>query len=199
MEERRDEPAQEPLECLGTDTQPEPATPATSSWWRTRPVAAIAATAPLAVAFVAGWLVHSPPAGNPDAAVGTLASASTSAQITLNGAITLGPFDGTDTAPGAATAVHDGDPCVATGGYTDISQGVAVTVGNQTGQTIGVGSLDAGTITGQAGGPGQCQFSFSVPVPASESLYTVTISHRGTQTFTPAQVENGTVALTLGD
>ena len=101
----------------------------------------------------------------------------------------------TDAPPDAPPTV--GDTCVALGGYSDISEGTAVTVGGSTGQTLNIGSLSRGTIIGQSGQPASCQFAFSVFVPSGQSLYTVTISHRGTQTFTPDQVAAG-ISLTLG-
>lgn len=86
----------------------------------------------------------------------------------------------------------NGDQCKAVNGYDDIATGTAVVVGGPTGQ-IGVGALSDGTVSN-----GTCSFSFDVPVPSGLSAYTVTISHRGTQTFTPDQLDGG-IRLSLGD
>lgn len=82
--------------------------------------------------------------------------------------------------------------CEGTGGYDDITAGTAVTVGGASGQTLGIGSLGSGVDQGFA-----CVFPFDVAVPGGQSIYTVTISHRGTQTLTPAEVAAG-ITLTLG-
>jgi len=123
----------------------------------------------------------------------------TPAQVHLKGTLTLssGYLDNSTT----SYVQTDGDPCAGGEGYSDISQGVAVTVGNQTGATIGVGALSGGVVQGaRTTGTvttGTCVFSFDVPVPGGQSEYTVTISHRGTQTYTLDQVAAG-IALTLG-
>lgn len=83
--------------------------------------------------------------------------------------------------------------CAGDGGYSDITPGTAVTVGGSTGQTLGIGALSAG----QENADAACVFTFDVAVPAGQSVYTVTISHRGTQTLTAEQVANG-IDLTLG-
>lgn len=128
---------------------------------RTFPTAALAGTATvaLAIGFGAGWLAHS----------------SSSATTAVHGSLTLPDGGYTST----------GDVCSGSGGYQDISAGVAVTIGDQTGKTLAVTSLAAGTFGG-----GGCQFAFSAKVPAA-TTYTVTISHRGTQTFTPTDVTSG--------
>jgi hypothetical protein len=118
--------------------------------------------------------------------------------VQIHGALALGPLAAIDTTTGIPA---DGDACQAEGGYDDITAGAAV-VGNGTGQTIGTGALQAGTeanVDDSAGTPlGNCTFHFAATVPAGESTYTVTISHRGMQTLTPQQVTNG-ILLTLGD
>jgi hypothetical protein len=148
------------------------------------------AGAAVALAGVALW-THGGSASAP------AAPASTAAGFTLDGTISL-PFGGfSDPANGITPVI--GDDCAGDSGYSDISEGVAVTIGDQSGATLIVGQLQAGQVQG---GPDAldmvCQFVFNVPVPGDESLYTVTISHRGTQTFTAVEAEGG-VALTLGD
>lgn len=163
---------------FSTETAP---APAPGPWWKTR------------AALIGGALVI--------AAAGTgigLAATGGSGTVTIHGSINLGFVAADDTTnPGASIAgsnlIKAGDACDASDGYTDVGQGAAVTIGGTTGQ-IGVGALSAGTET--AGG--YCQFTFSVPVPGGQSAYTVTVSHRGTQTLTADEVRNG-IVLTLGD
>jgi hypothetical protein len=134
-------------------------------WWTRRPLQAVGAVA--VVGLGAGiWFATRP-----------------AASVHVHGSLTLGP----------GTSVSTGDGCEGTGGYNDITAGVAVTVGGANGQTLRIGAL----------GPGVprygdfCDFTFDVAVPAGQSLYTVTISHRGTQTVTPDQLSAG-IQLTLG-
>jgi hypothetical protein len=132
------------------------------------------------------------------------AASSGPAQIEMDGALTI-PFLGSDLfapqaeAPGATgSSVDQGDPCVTLGGFTDITAGAAVTIGDSTGKTVAVGALEAGTVAAQADNSAACEFDFAIQVPAGLSEYTVTISHRGTQVFTPEQVHDGQVKMTLG-
>lgn len=144
---------------------------------------------------------HGTPATAPAAAETTSAPTT----ILLSGSLTV-PFLGTDLfapqaldpsqAPSGAPML--GDPCITQGGFTDITAGAAVTVGGPDGKTIAVGALEAGQVAGEAGQPAQCEFDFAVQVPQGLSEYTVTVSHRGTQVFTPEQVLQGQVKLTLG-
>lgn len=125
-------------------------------------------------------------------------STSSSSTVQIHGSINLGFLAAVDTTdPNASITGSDliqaGQACTAAGGYTDVAQGTAVTVGGSGGQ-IGVGALSAGKET--AGG--YCQFTFSVSVPAGQSAYTVTVSTRGTQTLTAAEVKSG-IVLTLGE
>lgn len=120
-----------------------------------------------ALAMVAGlgvgWFSH------------TSGSSASSPATAVHGMLTL--------PDGGYTSV--GNTCAGSGGYQDISAGVAVTIGDQTGKTLAVTGLQAGTFGG-----GGCQFSFSASVAAA-TTYTVTISHRGAQTFTPGDVDGG--------
>lgn len=122
------------------------------------------------------------------------------APINIKGTLTLGVLAYEDTSN--PTAQADGDTCQGFEGYGDIISGIAVTVGGSTGQTLGIGQLSTGVLSDvddSLGTPmGDCVFTFDVAVPNGQSVYTVTISHRGTQTFTPTQVASG-IALTLGN
>jgi hypothetical protein len=133
-------------------------------WWTRRPLQAVGAVA--VVGLGAGIWFASRPAP----------------QVHVHGTLALA----------AGGFLSSYSSCEGTGGYNDITAGVAVTVGGANGQVLAVGAL----------GPGQpgvaCTFSFDVAVPAGQSLYTVTISHRGTQTVTPDQLSAG-IQLTLGN
>ena len=132
-------------------------------------------------------------------------AATKAAPIEMEGEITV-PFLGTDlfaaqaqdVSSGASAAPNVGDTCVTLSGFSDISAGTAVTVGGPTGQTVAVGALDDGKVAGEAGQTASCEFDFTIQVPKGLSEYTVTISHRGTQVFTPDQVQNSEIQLTLG-
>jgi hypothetical protein len=163
---------------------PEPAAP--TRWWRKRPIQILAAVAVIAIGAGA-WIAanHSP-------------------QITVSGVIGI-PIvgdDGTITVNALDSTGNPspvaGDACTTVGGYTDIAQGTAVTIGAANGSTLAVGALGAGTVVGTQELDQACSFPFTVSAPGGQSEYTVTISHRGTQVFTPQQVAQG-ITLTLGD
>jgi len=133
--------------------------------WRSRPVI-------LAAAIVAAA-----------AGIGIYFATQGTAQVHVHGTLKL--------APGGFDVGANG--CQGSGGYSDITAGIAVTVGGGTGQTLGIGALGPG----QQDDSSNCVFSFDVAVPAGQSVYTVTISHRGTQTVSQDELANG-IALTLG-
>jgi len=160
-------------------------------WWRRPAVAASAAAVVLAGAGVAVGMSlgsHDSGASGPPPA----SSGDTSSQVHVWGSIAITGFNFVDTEQ--PTNSLTGDTCATTSGYDDITQGAAVIIGGPTGQ-IGVGALGVGSISN---GRSACSFSFDVAVPAGLSAYTVTISHRGTQTFTADQLQGG-IRLTLGD
>lgn len=126
----------------------------------------------LAAGFGAGWVSHT----------SSSKTSSSGATVAVHGTLRLG--GGLDNYSTSATA--SGTTCSGAGGYNDISAGVAVTIGDQTGKTLGVTSLQAGHVDS-----GSCVFDFATSVPAGATLYTVVISHRGTQTFQPADVATG--------
>ena len=163
--------------------QPQPPPPrrnrSRAPWWQRRGAQLGAGAVVLAGAGVGVGL-----------ALGSHDSNATPSQVHVWGSLTIAGFNFTDTEN--PTNSFDGDTCTTTGGYDDISAGAAVVIGGPTGQ-IGVGALGAGTISN-----GTCSFDFDVPVPSGLSVYTVTISHRGTQSFTPDQLAGG-VRLSLGN
>jgi hypothetical protein len=164
-----------------------PLRPVRGAWWRTPVPLAGVAVVVVAVGVGAYFAGH---ATAPSAATASGAAAAAGGGIHVRGTLALPALGFIDTSNSGQGA--DGDSCQATSGYDDITSGAAVTVGGQTGQTLGVGALSSGGISS-----GQCVFSFDVSVPAGQSVYTVTISHRGTQTFTAEQVQQP-IALSLG-
>lgn len=173
MEERPTDDGQQVPTSADADTTP----PAQRPIWRKPSVQIIAAVVVVA-AGIGAWLITN----------------QSSATIAVRGSINLGLLAAVDPANSDPTNPIGGDPCQSAGGYTDIAQGAEVTIGGSTGQTLGIGQLGAGTETSG----GYCSFPFSVQVAGGQSEYTVTISTRGTQVFTPQQVAQG-IVLTLGD
>lgn len=89
----------------------------------------------------------------------------------------------------------DTGPCVPAGaGYADIRQGTQVTVTDEGGKVVGLGTLGAGFTTGAL----KCLLPFIVQrVPAGHPFYGVEVAHRGVVRYTAAQVADQ-VTLTLG-
>lgn len=135
-------------------------------------MALAAALAALVVAFTVGRVTD---------------AVSSDSTITVHGSVTLS----------TGSFLNLGASCSADGGFSDISAGTAVTIGDQTGAIIAVGQLEPGRITQDASGTALlCSFGFDVQVPGGRAEYTVTVSHRGTQVVSPAQTRD--VELTLG-
>jgi hypothetical protein len=87
-----------------------------------------------------------------------------------------------------------GSLCRGTRGYSDIAEGAGVTVRDGKGEVIAVGSLrtdmSRSTVT-------HCTYTFSIEAP-DVPFYAIEVSHRGSVTFSKADVAAG-VALSLGD
>jgi hypothetical protein len=76
----------------------------------------------------------------------------------------------------------------------DMGDGTTVIVYDSTGQSVAVGALGRGNLTGLA-----CSFPFDVEnVPAGSGSYSVEVSHRGKLTFSAGQAQSGPIAMTLG-
>lgn len=106
--------------------------------------------------------------------------------VTINGTLTL-----SDTT--ASMLVESNGNCLGGGGYADIAPGAGIVVTNESGKTIGVGSLpDDGT----SASPGTCLFAFTVSKVPAAKFYGIQVAHRGVVQVTPDQVAD--VALTLG-
>lgn len=85
------------------------------------------------------------------------------------------------------------DGCEGTGGYNDLHQGTPVTVTDQTGAIVALGSLTSGVPSGDS-----CMFVFGVSnVPAGKGFYGVAVSHRGSVQYTEQQLRDG-VSLSVG-
>ena len=91
-----------------------------------------------------------------------------------DGAGVLGQVPMRNSESAAAAANDSGD--------SPIPRAPRAAAGQPGSSTLGVGALSGGGISN-----GAYVFSFDVPVPSGQSVYTVTISHRGTQTFTADQ------------
>lgn len=97
------------------------------------------------------------------------------------------------TASVLAKHVAIGDPCTSGEGFEDLHQGTQVVIADESGRTIALGSLDAGTIAGR---PGQqvftldCSFAFEVPdVPTGHPFYRVSVGRRGSQQFSAEEIQ----------
>ena len=88
-------------------------------------------------------------------------------------------------------------PCLGTGGYSDINAGTQVTISNQSGTVVGVGQLGLGISGGTLNL--DCLFPFTV-VAGPADIYEVEVSHRGNVDFSAAQMtaQGWAVQLTLG-
>jgi hypothetical protein len=88
-----------------------------------------------------------------------------------------------------------GEPCVMSGGYSDINAGAQVVVTGAAGQTLALGHLQPGAYSDAP----YCRFPFTVPqVPAGESFYAVEVTHRGKVQYTEERLRRP-IDLTLGD
>lgn len=87
--------------------------------------------------------------------------------------------------------------CYGTRGYSDISEGAAVTVYGANNTVIATGSLGKGV---SASSRTVCTFSISVPnVPGNEKFYQVEVSHRGKLTIQADEAKSIGVAASPGN
>lgn len=160
---------------------------------RTRALAAGGAAAVLAAGLGLGYaLFHSSgKSKTPAAAAVAATSSSTPADFTLDGKLTL--------RLGAFQWNHgNGNPCSGYDGYTDIAAGAPVVITDQGGAVIATGQLDSGTAVLDGDRASACVLTFAVPHVPDRPFYGVTVSHRGTLTYSAAQAKSGDVALSLG-
>jgi hypothetical protein len=110
----------------------------------------------------------------------------------LETASVSGVFILTDSA-GLNGVASDGTSCEGADGYSDVSEGTAVTVKNGKGEFLATTSLGQGT-----GNTAECTFSFSFPVTEGEDRYVVSVGRRGEFSYTFEQLRARGVQVRLG-
>lgn len=81
----------------------------------------------------------------------------------------------------------DGAVCSGSEMYSDIVPGMQIVVSDPAGTVVAIGALGEGVSKGS-----DCVFPFTIAhVPKMEKFYGVTISQRGTLTYTPKQMRDG--------
>lgn len=132
-------------------------------------------------------------------------SAETPAAFKVTGTVAVEAGDGSEGT--------DGGDCVTDGGYADIASGTQVTIKDESGKVIALGSLDPGhtsevlTLPAFNSDTGiiedrpqatKCVFGFSVPnVPEGESFYSIEVAHRGELRYNRSDLGTS-LALKLG-
>jgi hypothetical protein len=114
---------------------------------------------------------------------------------TITGSFTL---TDTSSSPGIVQGILEGSrvDCWGTGGYSDLTSGVSVTLKNQSGTILANTTLG----TGQ-GSAHTCTFHFTLTqVPDDATFYVVTVSHRGDVSHSHAEMVSAgwKVDLTIG-
>jgi hypothetical protein len=107
-----------------------------------------------------------------------------------------GTFVLTDTSIYSKGITAYGTICEGTGGYSDLSAGVSVILKDENDKTIAATSLGTGT-----GNSLICTFHFTLPdVPDNATFYNIQISHRGTVSFSHADMvkNDWTIELSMG-
>lgn len=83
-------------------------------------------------------------------------------------------------------AGKEGAECYGTEVYNDIVPGTQIVISSSDGSTVAAGRLDTGVTRGQ-----DCVFPFTVKhVPQTHKFYGVTISQRGTLTYTQKEMKH---------
>jgi hypothetical protein len=109
--------------------------------------------------------------------------ASSAGTDTITGALNVEPA-GWNGSPGI------GDSCYAAP-VDNVNVGDPVLVANQSGATIGTGSLDAATVGAPAGGNNDvCAYSFTVSDLPAANFYAITVGSHGTQTYSLSQLKD---------
>lgn len=165
---------------------------------RTRALAGAGAVLVLAAGIGIGVTLTGGGSGSKPTAPVAATAATTSlsaATFTLGGTFTLklGAFQWDRAADGST-------PCTGRQGYDDITEGTPVVVTDQGGTAIATGELGTGSaaVDSATGRATQCVFGFEVSSVPDRPFYGITVSHRGTQTYSASQVRTGGVSLTLG-
>jgi hypothetical protein len=162
---------------------------------RMRTLAAGGAVAILAGGAGIGYALHGDSKTSPSTAPAATTVTGSAATFTLAGqfSLALGAFQWDHAADGTT-------PCVSDQGYSDITAGAPVVITDQSGTTIATGQLITGsaTVDSATGRATACVFSFVVQQVPDRPFYGVTVSHRGTQTYSAADAHAGNIRLTLG-
>jgi len=82
-----------------------------------------------------------------------------------------------------AETVGPSSNCSGTGGYSDISQGLSVTVRNEAGTILATSRLGNGSRTSN-----RCSFTFSVSDIPKSAFYSVEVGRRGELTWSHAEM-----------
>jgi hypothetical protein len=77
--------------------------------------------------------------------------------------------------------------CQGANGYSDLQEGTQVTVTDQSGAVVALGTLDVG----QAQSDSVCVFPFTLNVPAGKGFYGIEVSHRGVVHLSEAELRAG--------
>jgi hypothetical protein len=106
--------------------------------------------------------------------------------LTITGTFTLrapGSIRTAQAGPGAK--IHD---CAGRDGYSDIDEGLGVTVRDEDGTTIGSSRLTQQGLE-EVGDEDRCHFTFTVEVTPAE-FYTIEVGERGQVTYSHAEIED---------
>jgi hypothetical protein len=137
----------------------------------------------------------------------------TSSSQTISGSLAL-QFDGTGNSwdhQGPPGTFKVGDECFGEGGSSDINEGADVTVRNEAGETIALGSLGLGHLEEAFPGGSDrdkygafglaCVFPLEVNGVPDARFYSVEVSHRGETSYSRDEMEanSWTVELSLGE
>lgn len=97
---------------------------------------------------------------------------------------------------GASDEAEDGDSCAGDGGYSDLKGGAQVTITDDAGKTLGLGTLTPGALTPT---DHNCAFNFEVKdVDTSAKFFKIGVSHRDGPQYTLDDLKSGP-ALTIGN
>jgi hypothetical protein len=138
-----------------------------------------AAAALLVVGGVGGYLLPHHHADKPAPASPTKPPA-----VSLFGTLTL-------TSVGQIESPGDGS-CEGRAGYSDIGEGAQVVITDDSGKTLTITHLEAGS-----GDQFSCEFAFRADVPSGRGYYGVQVSHRGV--VKEPETDLGAIAISLGD
>lgn len=123
-----------------------------------------------------------------------LTSCGTSKTFEVHGILTLAGSG----AEATGSTNDAGEPCAGKGGYDDIAGGAQVTIRSAEGKKIAIGALDAGTFidSGDLYSNGPCVLEFHIrDIPATSTIYSIEVAHRGEVSFKEADAEDVKLAL----